>query len=68
MEDTSGFYKKVSDTEWWYAPNFVYHKDYTLDRDGNREEIDGWKWYDESPKDYLDWKQKQQENDNTGNI
>lgn len=50
--DTSGFYKKVSDNEWWYAPNSVHHKDYELHRDGNREEIDGWKWYDEEPNEY----------------
>lgn len=55
MEDTSGFYKKVSDSEWWFAPNFVYHKDYTLQRDGNRESIDGWEWFDEAPQEYLLW-------------
>ncbi len=55
MEDTSGFYKKISDSEWWFAPNFVYHKDYELQRDGNRESIDGWEWFDEAPQEYLDW-------------
>ena len=53
MEDTSGFYKKVSDTEWWFAPNFVYSKDYTLKRGGNRESIDGWDWYDIVPQGYI---------------
>ena len=57
--DTSGFYKKVSDNEWWFAPNFVYHKDYTLERDGNRESIDGWEWYDEAPDKYILWEIKQ---------
>jgi hypothetical protein len=48
MEDTSGFYKYV-DGEWHYAPNFVYARDYELHRDGNREPIDGWAWYDKQP-------------------
>ena len=56
MEDTSGFYKKLSDTEWYFAPNFVYSKDYELHRDGNKESIDGWNWYDSSPQEYIIWK------------
>jgi hypothetical protein len=59
MEDTSGFYKQT-ETEWWYAPNFVYHRDYTLDRNNNRESNDGWVWYDEAPQEYLDWLETQQ--------
>jgi hypothetical protein len=55
MEDTSGFYKKVSDTEWYFAPNFVYSKDYTLERDGNRESIDGWNWHEQAPQEYIIW-------------
>jgi hypothetical protein len=55
MEDTSGFYKKYEDGDWIYAPNFVYSKDYTLERDGNREPIDGWNWYDEAPQEYIIW-------------
>ena len=54
MEDTSGFYKKT-DEGWFYAPNFVYSKDYTLERDGNREPIDGWKWEDTAPNEYIVW-------------
>jgi len=59
--DTSGFYKKISDDEWWFAPNFVYHKDYELERDGNREPIDGWVWCEEEPIEYLQWKISQQQ-------
>ena len=55
MEDTSGFYKKVSDTEWYFAPNFIYSKDYELHRDGNRETTDGWQWYDTAPTEYIIW-------------
>ena len=54
MEDTSGFYKKYEE-EWLFAPNFVYAKDYTLERNGNRESVDGWEWYDEAPQEYLIW-------------
>jgi hypothetical protein len=58
--DTSGFYKKVSDNEWWFAPNFVYHKNYKLNREGNRESVDGWEWHDESPNEYKLWEYEQQ--------
>jgi hypothetical protein len=53
--DTSGFYKKTDEGEWWYAPNFVYHKNYTLERNSNREAIDGWEWYEKAPAGYLLW-------------
>jgi hypothetical protein len=56
-----GFYKKTESGEWWYAPNFVYHKEYTLERDGNRESVDGWEWHDEPPKEYLDWLKKEED-------
>ena len=46
-----GFYK-FDGENWYYAPNFVYAKDYVLEKDGNREETDGWKWYDEEPLEY----------------
>jgi hypothetical protein len=64
MKDTSGFYKWVeNDQAWWYAPNFVYHKDYELHRDGNRQAIDGWKWYDDEPIEYSIWlKNNEQQN------
>ena len=60
MKDTSGFYKKVSDNEWWFAPNFVYHRDYELYRDGNRQAIDGWEWHDTAPLEYLEWLKTQE--------
>ncbi len=59
--DTSGFYKKVSNEEWWFAPNFVYHKDYILEREGNRESTDGWEWFDSAPQEYLDWEETEEE-------
>ena len=31
-----GFYK-FDGENWYYAPNFVYAKDYILEKDGNRE-------------------------------
>jgi hypothetical protein len=62
MKDTSGFYKKYEDGDWIYAPNFVYSKDYTLERDGNRESVDGWQWHDKAPMDYLIYLTLQNEN------
>ena len=50
-----GFYK-FDGENWYYAPNFVYTKDYVLEKDGNHEEVDGWKWYDTPPQEYLIWK------------
>ena len=54
-----GFYKKDENGNWLFAPNFVYTKDYILEKDGNREEKDGWKWYDEEPLEYTIFKIKQ---------
>jgi hypothetical protein len=59
--DTSGFYKLTNDG-WLYAPNFVYAKDYTLEREGNKESIDGWQWYDTEPIEFTIWKIKQDGN------
>lgn len=52
----SGFYKLEENGSWLFAPNFVYAKDYILEKDSNREEVDGWKWYDTPPQEYLIWK------------
>ena len=41
-----GFYKLDENGSWLFAPNFVCAKDYVLEKDGNREEVDGWKWYE----------------------
>ena len=54
-----GFYKKEENGSWLFAPNFVYAKDCLLEKDGNREEVDGWKWYDEEPLEYTVFKIKQ---------
>ena len=59
MGDGSGFYKEYND-EWLYAPNFVYSKHYTLERDGNRESVDGWEWYDEAPEEFIIWQENYQ--------
>lgn len=59
--DTSGFYKKLEDDSWLYAPNFVYSSNYTLERDGNRWPIDGWEWYENEPVEYTIWKLKNNE-------
>jgi len=60
--DTSGFYRyNEEEATWWYAPNQVYHKNYTLDRDGNMESIDGWHWHESAPLEYIRWKQEQEQ-------
>lgn len=56
-----GFYKKT-DKGWFYAPNFIYARDYELHRDRNRESIDGWEWCDTAPAEYLLWQITQQNN------
>ena len=38
-----GFYKLDENGSWLFAPTFVCAKDYRLEKDGNREEVDGWK-------------------------
>lgn len=58
--ETSGFYKKEADNFWFFAPNFVYNKDYELERDGNRDAVDGWQWYDTAPEEYLAWLELQE--------
>ena len=59
--ETQGFYK-FDGENWYYAPNFVYAKDYSLEKDSNRQEIDGWKWCDTAPQEYLLWEITQQNN------
>jgi hypothetical protein len=59
--DTSGFYKQTEDG-WIYAPNAVHAPSYTLERDGNREPIDGWEWHDEAPIEYVIYITLQNEN------
>jgi hypothetical protein len=61
MKDTSGFYKQTEDG-WFYGPHFVYAATYTLERNGNREPIDGWQWYDTAPQAYIIWEILQQQN------
>lgn len=48
MEDTSGFYK-LDGEELLFAPNFVYHPDFTLSRESKdlvNYPADGWKWFE----------------------
>ena len=63
MENTSGFYKETVE-QWFYAPNFVYAPTYTLERDGNREPIDGWEWHDTAPPAYIIWELLQKQANN----
>jgi hypothetical protein len=51
----------------YYAPNAVHARDYSLEKDGNRESIDGWQWYEKAPAEYIIWEYEQNnlENGNT---
>jgi hypothetical protein len=51
---SEGFYK-LDNGVWFYAPNNVYSKDYTLDKNGFRGPIDGWTWHDTPPLEYTIW-------------
>jgi hypothetical protein len=64
--DTSGFYKETEEG-WFFAPNAVHAPEYTLERDGNREPIDGWQWYDKAPSEYIVWEYEQNNNNNNNN-
>lgn len=60
--DTSGFYKKMEDGSWAYAKYEVVAPDYTLSRKrhdeiGDKENKEGWVWYDEAPKEYIEWQE-----------
>lgn len=60
-KDTSGFYRQTK-TGWSFAPNGVRSKNYELSRDGKREEVDGWKWYEKEPKEFSEWVESQKPN------
>jgi len=47
MEDTSGFYK-LDGEELLFAPNGVYHQNFTLlreEKDSYTYPVDGWEWF-----------------------
>jgi len=54
---SAGFYKKKTETELYYAPNFVKHKDFTLTKEAKNlidmKETGGWKWFDTSTAAHL---------------
>jgi len=56
--DESGFYRKVEDESWMYAPHFVYAPDFELLRDLKDTydyPVGGWSWYDQAPQEYITW-------------
>lgn len=57
--DTSGFYKLDASGALLHAPNFVWNKNYNLERnlkDGYSYPVDGWSWFDseEEAKAFFD--------------
>jgi hypothetical protein len=65
--DTSGFYKQTEEG-WFFAPNAVHAPEYTLERNGNRESIDGWQWHDKAPAEYIVWEYEQNNIHDNGNT
>lgn len=60
--DTSGFYKKIEDGTWQYARYEVVAPNYTLschryEEIGEAENKDGWKFHNEAPIEYIEWKE-----------
>lgn len=61
--DMSGFYKEVNG-EWFYAKYEVIALNYTLSRKsyeeiGEKENKEGWIFYNEEPKEYTEWVESQ---------
>lgn len=49
------FYKYDRINNLWYTGKIIYlPKNITLNED-NKQEIDGWYWSDEEPKEYTTW-------------
>jgi hypothetical protein len=65
--DTSGFYKQTEEG-WIYAPNAVHAPEYTLERNGNRESVDGWEWHEKAPAEYIVWEYEQNNINDNGNT
>lgn len=68
MTDTSGFYKQING-EWFHAKYEVIAPNYTLSRKryeeiGEKENKEGWIWYDEAPLEYLEWLELKEKNSN----
>jgi len=52
------WYRFVEETnEWNKGMNIHLPNDILLNSDNKDEMIDGWKWYDEPPQDFLDWEE-----------
>lgn len=49
------FYKKDSNGNWWEAKEVHLPTGEVLNEE-NKLELNGWKWNDESPQEYIEWK------------
>ena len=50
------FYKKDDKGIWWKSKNVHLPTGEVLTED-NKLELDGWKWYNEPPQEYLEWEE-----------
>jgi hypothetical protein len=57
------FYK-FDGEKWWNAQVIALPSGEILSPE-NKQNLDGWKWHDEPPQDYLDWLETQQNHINT---
>lgn len=48
------FYKELNGV--WYTGKTIFRPTGEELNETNKLELDGWKWYDEAPQEYLDWK------------
>ena len=54
------FYKKEEDN--WFIGSIINFPTGEILDENNKEELNGWKWFDEEPQEYLDWVEIQEQN------
>lgn len=52
------FYKKDNNGNW-FVGKVVYLPSGKVLNEENKEDSEDWKWYEQSPEDYLTWKKEQ---------
>ena len=55
------FYKYWEEAETWTAGNEIGLPNGEILTKDNKKEVDGWKWHDTPPAEYLQWKFEQDE-------
>jgi hypothetical protein len=57
------YYKKEEDGNWNVGNRIDFPDGVVLSKD-NKLSKDGWVWYDETPQEYLDWLDTQNQDNN----